>query len=39
MTHIPYSYIVIEGTIGAGKTSLATMLSQEFEWFTYIGAV
>jgi len=29
MTHIPYNYIVIEGTIGAGKTSLATMLSQE----------
>ncbi len=25
-----YNYITIEGTIGAGKTSLATMLSQEF---------
>jgi len=27
---IPYNYIVIEGTIGAGKTSLATKLSDEF---------
>ncbi len=25
-----YNYIAIEGTIGAGKTSLATMLSKEF---------
>ncbi len=25
----PYKYIVIEGTIGAGKTSLATMLSDD----------
>lgn len=27
----PYSYIVIEGNIGAGKTSLATMLSEEYQ--------
>ncbi|NQX91077.1 MAG: deoxynucleoside kinase, partial [Flavobacteriales bacterium] len=27
---LPYSYIAIEGNIGAGKTSLATMLSEEF---------
>lgn len=26
-----YNYITIEGTIGAGKTSLATMLSQEYK--------
>ncbi|MEE4115638.1 MAG: deoxynucleoside kinase [Marinilabiliaceae bacterium] len=26
-----YKYIVIEGNIGAGKTSLATLLSEEFE--------
>jgi deoxyguanosine kinase len=26
---IPYKYIVIEGTIGAGKTSLAKMLTEE----------
>lgn len=26
-----YNYIAIEGTIGAGKTSLATMLSREFD--------
>ena len=27
---IPYQYIAIEGNIGAGKTSLATMLATEF---------
>ncbi len=28
---IPYSYICIEGNIGAGKTTLATMLAQELK--------
>jgi len=27
---VPYNYIAIEGNIGAGKTTLATRLSQEF---------
>lgn len=27
---VPYNYIVIEGSIGAGKTTLATMLAREF---------
>lgn len=27
---IPYNYIAIEGNIGAGKTTLATLLSQQF---------
>ncbi|MCD4770120.1 MAG: deoxynucleoside kinase, partial [Bacteroidales bacterium] len=26
-----YKYIVIEGNIGAGKTSLATMISETFK--------
>lgn len=26
----PYNYIAVEGNIGAGKTSLATMISQDF---------
>lgn len=30
MNTLPYSYIVIEGNIGAGKTSLANMLANEF---------
>ena len=25
-----YNYIAIEGTIGAGKTSLATMISEDY---------
>lgn len=28
---IPYSYIAIEGNIGAGKTTLATMLAEQFD--------
>jgi len=28
--HIPYNYISIEGNIGAGKTTLATRLAQQF---------
>jgi len=28
--NIPYNYIVIEGTIGAGKTSFASMLADQF---------
>ena len=27
---IPYNYIVVEGSIGAGKTTLSTMLAKEF---------
>lgn len=27
---IPYNYIVVEGSIGAGKTTLSTMLAQDF---------
>lgn len=27
---IPYNYIVVEGSIGAGKTTLATMLAEDF---------
>lgn len=30
MTKIPYNYIVVEGSIGAGKTTLATMLARDF---------
>ena len=26
---IPYKYVVVEGSIGAGKTTLATMLASE----------
>ncbi|HEX2919658.1 MAG TPA: deoxynucleoside kinase [Bacteroidales bacterium] len=29
MTHIKYNYIVIEGNIGAGKTTLATRIAEE----------
>jgi deoxyguanosine kinase len=29
--NVQYNYVVIEGTIGAGKTSLADMLSKEFD--------
>ncbi len=27
---VPYNYIVVEGSIGAGKTTLSTMLAEEF---------
>ena len=27
---VPYNYIVVEGSIGAGKTTLATMLARDF---------
>lgn len=30
MSNLLYSYLVIEGNIGAGKTSLATMLAKEY---------
>ena len=28
---LPYHYIVIEGNIGAGKTSLATRITKQFD--------
>ena len=29
--HIRYNYVVIEGNIGAGKTTLATLIAEQFE--------
>ena len=28
--NVPYNYIVVEGSIGAGKTTLSTMLARDF---------